>query len=250
MVGHTQGRRFAHLLQGFRPAVRADAFHAPRRALGLQDLQIRRVVVHDQHADASEGSHGQRFRRRRGDRFHARREPEARALSRSAVQADLAAHHFHEPLGDREPQPSPAVVTGGRSVGLDERRKDCVLVLRGDADTGVADFCPDEHARARDVGDRDRDHHFAVGGELDGVVEQVREDLAEPEAVGDDASGYGIIEAADQLQPLTLCARCEQGHRLLDDRSQIARRAVQLELARLDLGDVEDVIDDRQEDFA
>ncbi len=89
-----------------------------------------------------------------------------------------------------------------------------------------------------------------MAGELDGVADQVGEHLAQPAGVADQAQRQVGGEAADQLQALGLGARREQlddvAHRQLD----VEGDRLEGQLAGLDLGEVEDVVDHRQQGVA
>jgi len=93
-------------------------------------------------------------------------------LNRSAVR-------FHDPPGDVEAQPEPAVMTGGH--GALEPVEDAQRVLGRDSDPVIAD-CQLESGRV--VLERDIDR--LSGAELDGVREEVGDDLIESRAVSAD----------------------------------------------------------------
>ena len=67
-------------------------------------------------------------------------EPERGAGAERGFDVDLAAHHFHQLLADREAQAGAAVLARGRAVGLRELVEDPRLRLRADAGAGVADL--------------------------------------------------------------------------------------------------------------
>ena len=62
---------------------------------------------------------------------------EGRALTRLALDRDVAAHHLTEAFADREPKPGAAVFARRRCVGLRELLKQLVHLLRRHADSGV-----------------------------------------------------------------------------------------------------------------
>ena len=106
----------------------------------MQNFAIGLVVVHNQGALA-----GKRLfvadpsRAAQRLLLEADGEPESRAASRSAFDADAAPHHFDELPGDRQAQSRAAVPAGGRAVGLGEGLKEHPLHLRRDANPGVLD---------------------------------------------------------------------------------------------------------------
>src|SRR5579871_265412 len=105
------------------------------------------------------------------------------ALANRAVHPDAALHHFDQLLGDGKPQPGPAVLACGRAVGLAELVKDDVLVLRFDADARVDYGRPDDGFTAL-VLDLDANRDAALFCELDGVAQQIRDDLLEAHRIG------------------------------------------------------------------
>src|SRR5690606_547210 len=89
---------------------------------------------------------------------------------------------------DRQPEAGAAVEPARRRVGLLERLEDEPLLLGLDPDAGVADGEGDDRGRAyerlalerlRVALERDLEAHAARLGELEGVREQVLEDLLE-----------------------------------------------------------------------
>ena len=75
------------------------------------------------------------------------REPERAARAGLAVDPDRAAHRGDQLAGDGEPEAGAAELAGGRGVGLGEGVEQPLTVLVVDADAGVGDLEPDDHAR-------------------------------------------------------------------------------------------------------
>ena len=67
-------------------------------------------------------------------------EPERRAAIRLAMEGDIAAHLFHQPLGDDQPKSGSAVATGDAGVGLAERLEQTRLIAFRNSDTGIVDL--------------------------------------------------------------------------------------------------------------
>ena len=74
----------------------------------------------------------------------------------------------------------------------------------------------------------------AFTGELDGVVDQVGEDLLEPQRVADQRQRGVAIHQADQFQALVVGRRGEDGQGVLQQVAQIERNVVQHQLAGFD----------------
>jgi hypothetical protein len=96
---------------------------------------------------------------------------------------------------------------------------------------------------------RRRDAHLAGIGELDGVTHQVEQHLGEALLVTEaDRQGLGHFCLEDELLGLGQCIRC--GPHRLDHVVERILAEVQVELPRLDLGDVEHGVDQPQAVFA
>ena len=97
------------------------------------------------------------------------------------------------------------------------------------------------------AGDLHAHDHLALLGELDGVADQVEQHLAQPAGVADQGVGHVRLHVVDQLQPLPVGPHGQGPQGVADRRSQREIGQVQLELAGLDLGEVEQVVDDAQQ---
>jgi hypothetical protein len=144
---------------------------------------------------------------------------------------------------DHQPQAAAAVTARHRRVDLAERQEEPVRPIGRDADAGVPDREPDPPVAVRD---RHRHGDRAVLGELDRVAEQVDQDLPDPALVADHRRRAVGGEVGRQVQPLGVGGQRHQIDRPLDARVQRERPFVQGQLARLDLGEVQDVVDDHQ----
>src|SRR3989442_9980304 len=114
-----------------------------------------------------------------GNRQHQRKRA---ALARIARELELAAEEPRQLATDREPEPGAAVLAAGAAVGLLERLEDDSLLVGRDADAGIADR---EGHRAR-VARRDAQAHGALLRELEGVGDEVLQDLLQARRIGAD----------------------------------------------------------------
>ena len=125
----------------------------------------------------------------------------------------------------------------------------------GDPDSGVRDG---EAQRGRSVGidlgrrvgAGDRDDDLAALGGLERMAGQVGQDLAGPARVATYERRQTGVDDADELEALGMGALGEQVEDLLDDRPRREVDDLELELPRLVLREVEDVVDDLEERLA
>lgn len=183
------------------------------RALALQDalgdVQIHFAVVDDEDPHIAEPAAGralgavrderaERIRRDVGRRGRRNQHgcPEFAPLARRDFEPDVAPHKICEALHDREPESGTTEASGGRDVGLRERRDDVSLDFRGDADARV----PNAEVQLQSpVGQWERAgtcFHLPMTRKLHGVRQQLREDLIDARAIAD----RGIRNVGRNLQ--------------------------------------------------
>ncbi len=140
-----------------------------------------------------------------------------------------------------------------RAIGLPqlvERIEDGFDVRRSDADAGVFDIEPQLEAAAGDARRADAEADAAVVGELHRVAEQVEQDLPELAAVDQYESRQARRRLVREHQSrLRRAHACDVGD-FAQQRVEIDLAEIQLQPARLDLREVEDFADERQQVLA
>ena len=214
----------------------------------LEDLAVGGVVVDDQHgrarelvdaearADSVAVGHGQ-----------AEREVEGAAGTFAALDPDAAAHQLHQLRGDRQPEAGAAVAARHRGVRLLERAEDLVELVLRNADAGIADREVQLRVALAPLEHLDADDDLAGVGELDRVADQVHEHLAEPVGIAHEKVGNFGFDVGGELQSLVLGRDRQPPERVCQVVANAEGPMGELELARLDLGEVEDVVDDVQQ---
>jgi hypothetical protein len=91
---------------------------------------------------------------------------------------------------------------------------------------------------------------MAALGEFERVVYEVRQHLREAHRVADGLHGHVRRDRGRQVEPLRLRPLAEQRHHRIDDLGRLHGDALELELARLDLREIEDVVDDGEQALA
>ena len=146
-----------------------------------------------------------------------------------------------EPLRQREAETRSLALLDAR-LGLLELLEDPLVILGGDAGAGVG------HRDAHLAVDLRRAHvdRPARGRELHGVREQVEDHLSDPALVALTRSTSGSAASAT-LDAVLRRPLAHHHDAALERLPQRERRDLELDLPGLDLGQVEDVVDQRQQ---
>src|SRR6476660_4061552 len=163
---------------------------------------------------------------------------ERRALAFHRADRETAFHPANELTADVQAKAGAADAAGEAGVDAVELAEDPALLERSDPDPFVADADPDA-ALAR----LDRKFDTAPAGRvLDGVVDQVDQDLAQLVRI----SGYGLERVGDLELDRDVLSRGEEGAHLtrdaLRERAKIDLLFRQRELSRIEVAGVEDVV--------
>ncbi len=164
-----------------------------------------------------------------------------------ALDPDAAAHHLDDARADGEAEAGASEFTGRRSVGLAEGLEDQALLRLGDADAGVAHREVEHGAVGLELVGADADDDLARAGELHRVADEVDHDLAEPHRVADQRLGHARVDVVGDLQALLVRGVRQHPHRLGQGVVEAEGDALQRELLRFDLREIEDVVDDEEE---
>jgi hypothetical protein len=222
----------------------------------VQDGAVRAVVVHDEHAQVGHAAHALAARLGAlGLPRQAQREGEDAAAAVLAGHLHVSAHELHELARDGEPEARAAVFARGGAVRLGEGLEKALELLGLQADARVLHL-HEQHdggvvLRVRGgLGAAHAHDDLARLGEFDRVADEVGEHLAEARGIAAQHERHVHVDLAGELQALLLRGVREQLHDLLDRRAQVEVQLLQLHLAGLDLGEVEDVVDDREQGLA
>jgi hypothetical protein len=173
---------------------------------------------------------------------------ETRALAELARDRDVAAHHPAQLAAHREAEPGAAVLAGDGGVALREVLEQALEPGIADADAGVGHGDADPAMlRVALAGDLERDP--AALGELAGVTEEIEHRLPQLRRVARHAAEIGRA-LDDELVAVDADQRPRGRDHVLDELGEIERLPENLHLAGLDLGEVEDVGDEREQVLA
>ena len=246
-VGIVGGMGGSQALQRRRPAGGVIAADAPGQQLIAQQLAAGRIVVDHQHAPRREPVAAVVFLvDRPGGARQGQFDAEGRTHRPGAAHADRAAHQFHQLPGDGQAQPGSAILAGHRAIGLVKRIENPLLVRGRNANSRIAHLETQPVRGGGGVQHRNPRHDLALLGELDGVTQQIAQNLAQPDGIAPRVDRLGR-QGAEQFQILALRALGKQDHHFLDQIPQDKVHRLQFQLARLDLGEIQDVVDDPEQ---
>ncbi|GJE08233.1 hypothetical protein AOPFMNJM_3569 [Methylobacterium jeotgali] len=124
------------------------------------------------------------------------------------------------------------------------------MLGRRDADAGVGDREAQRLSLRPAAGVLDMQGHAALGRELHGVVEEIEQHLPHAVRVAQDPLRKRRIEPGADREAASRGATLDDRHRGVGEGGEVEGHRVEVELPGLDLGDVEDVVDDRQQGVA
>src|SRR5438105_11607756 len=91
---------------------------------------------------------------------------------RLAFDPDSPSHELHELSGNRQAEAAAPVAPSGRAIGLPERLKDTLMLVRGNANARVAHRKLELDSLLRFLGDLDFDENFPDVGKLHRVSDE------------------------------------------------------------------------------
>src|ERR1700675_341524 len=171
------------------------------------------------------------------------RDLDQRAGVRCALDAEVGAVGLGQRLGQRQAKTVAAGTPASRDCRLLERFERRLNVLFAHADAGVA------HAQHRlaGVGEYARYDHLAAGaGEPDRVRQQIEHDLAQRSLVGDDERQVRRQRGADD-DTRAVGLRLHDADALLGEVVEIDVGEGEIDLAGLDLGKIEEIVEHRHQ---
>ena len=185
-----------------------------------------------------------RQRRRRGVRGEWQARTEAAALVLDRLHLQFAMHGFAQATGQGQAEAGAAVLACNAGCRLDEGLEDALHGIFSNTNPRVAEL--DFHLAAVSA---QLQSDLALTGELEGVGQQVVDDLPDPGRV---AQQLGWQLRADQATELHAagCILREQGGALFSQAGQVKGNTFKLQLAGFELGEVEDVVEQVHQDLA
>src|SRR5262249_51899240 len=138
---------------------------------------------------------------------------------------------------------APAALRRGR-VPLPERLEQGLELLRSHADARVVNLDREDRRLGRVV---EAHAHAPDARELERVADEIQKNLAKPRGIAHEMHGNLGKELDVELHAALVCSDAHQRKDVREDFEQRTGHLLDLELACLDLREIEDVVDDRQE---
>ena len=176
---------------------------------------------------------------------HADRERGPHALL--ALDQDAPAHQRNQVTADRESEPRAAELRGGRTLGLLEGLEYPRTGRRCHADTRIAHRNRQREGARGALQDIGGQRDLSRFGELDRIAYEVQQHLPQPQGIAHQQAVNAGRRRRHELHALRLGLGRQHVDRLAQQHRQVHRSRVEHELAGLDLGQVEDVVEDQHQ---
>src|SRR5262245_18163219 len=136
------------------------------------------MAIHDQDTSPLQARE-RRFSKSRLCRLpQKRRKTEGTAVSRGRLDLELPSHVGHQVPGDRQSETCAAVYTSSRAITLGEGIQNPLPRLRAHTNACVAYFKLQGHGGLKRCRQRYVHDDLALLGKLDGIAQEIHEDLA------------------------------------------------------------------------
>ena len=168
---------------------------------------------------------------------------EPAAPARCALDGDRAPQQARQFARDRQAEPGAAIAAIDRAVRLAEGFEDDLVLPLGDADARILD----QEGDAIVDPCFHRQRHATAVGELDRIRQQVLQDLLEALLVADHGRRRVVFDRHDELECLVGRQRREGALQRVDEPLHREEFRMEFQAPRLDPGQVEDVVDQRQQ---
>ena len=183
-------------------------------------------------------------------------EGEGAAFAGRAAELNFAAEEAGKFAADGEAKPGASVFAAGAGIGLLEGLEYDALLLGGNTDTGIGDLEGDDGARAGEdgvvgtpAGQRtgDGEANAALLSELEGVGQQVFEDLLEAARIGDETATEPWIALDLEEESAVFGLVAERPGNGFEERAEEELFRLDRNRAGFDLGEVENIGDEVEE---
>ena len=215
---------------------------APAAALLDQYLAAGVVVIDDQQASALQWPVQVGIALRQPFTGQRQADPQGVALAGASLDTEITIHQLHQLARDDQPQ-APAMACRRKKVmTVDCGIEQCVALVRLKRTPTILHGDAQARALGRSV-DRGDQQHLALVGLLEGILQQVEKGLAQTGRIAGHDLRQLRLDKADQLDLLLFGLGAEDAQTVFDQRVEIELHVIQLDLARFQLGNVENLVD-------
>ncbi len=144
-----------------------------------------------------------------------------------------------------QPQAGPAKTPAHRIIGLHKRLEELGLSICRNPNAAVDDVY--FQSRRMTIAQSNHDADRAVFGELDGIANQVNQDLPQPSGIGLDRFGNGSFAFDSKRKVLAHGTQAHQRFDIGNQFAHLARPRLDGHLSGFDLGNVENVVNDGEQ---
>ena len=174
---------------------------------------------------------------------------ERRSLPLGALYPDPSAHQLAQAFADGKAEAGAAVLAGSRGVQLGERLKQGLEPVARDADSGVLHRQMEFPPVFGNPTGGDPNEDAASVGELEAVGQQIDQDLTAAHGIANRGFGGAVLDPICQVETFAGGVWRHQIEGVLDRGAQIEGSQFQFQLHRLDLREVENVVQDVEQRF-
>ena len=178
--------------------------------------------------------------------LQARGKPEGRTLPGRAIDAGVAAHQAGQTLADRQPESGTAVLAGGGYIRLLERLEQVSLLFLRYPDAGILDFEAHQYPFRGFVEQGCPHRDEAAVGKLDRVAGEIQQCLPHPGRIAPQPERHRL-RIHFHRKPFGPGLVGDHRIHIVEQYPEIEILVLQLQPSGLDLGDVEDIVDDGQQ---
>ncbi len=159
----------------------------------------------------------------------------------------MTSHQLHQPRTDGQSQPRSLVLSRGRHVDLRKGFKDLVELILRNADPRITHLEVQHHPLRIGRLATDLQHDLAAVSELRGISNQVYHHLRQARWIAQQHVGNIRMDPTGQLDPFSLGSNRQRLHRVANPGAQAEWQPVQIQLAGLDLREIQNVVDQCQQ---
>ena len=224
--------------------------HTPGTGLVLKNLTIGFIVINNENTQITQvfsyGPAGYHV----GALLQHRGKPERRPLTKITLDTNFTAHHFCQPLGNGKAKSGSAIMPRSRSIRLREGFKYSFASFSRHANTTIAHLETQFQILSVILEHTEANKHFPLLGKLQGITNQVSENLAQAVGITGNRLRRVGINIKQQFQFFSVCVLGQQFHHFFNGLAHIEIDRFKFQLTGLYFGKIENIVNDMQQSLA